>query len=237
MGFLQRLRNLSRPRQAGTGGLWDNTNTPGSVGYSAAPSDLRGIYPYENSFVPGPNPEPYLKTAAWKDPNRLHARADRLQPRIPVQEPKGTPNAGIYVQNTSNSTAQQNNLVTPAPPIFTAAPTQTRQRETLYDAANPNVLRIPDQPLQQYFNQREVLELVPTVTQYQHSVQCQIYPVQHGWGQAFVPEPGMHANQVGTSPPLLLSKPINSVTKTGMVDSKRAPLTGAKAPKRKRTGG
>src|SRR5205807_6171942 len=85
MGFLSRFKNLSRPRQYGSGGIWDNTNTPGSVGYSASPNQAVHQW-YPNYFVPGPNPEPYLKTAAWKNPYRLHSPVDTLQPEIPVRE-------------------------------------------------------------------------------------------------------------------------------------------------------
>src|ERR1700749_465483 len=243
MGFLSRLKNLHRPRDRAYGGLWDNTNTPGSKGFpthTVEPwsSESSGTL---NSTVRGPNPEPYLQTGFSMSPYRMHSPRISQQPEIPVKSPTTNVGGGIYNQDRASSTAQQGQLLPPSLPVMGLAPDQTRQRDTLWDGANPNVIRT-DQAYtasQRYFNERIDLGpyLVPSPSQYAHSIEANIYPGQRGWFQTFVPDPGMRMDQVGISPPVQLSRPIHSDTKQVLaVSETRSAVTKVSAPKRNRSG-
>lgn len=245
MGFFQRLRWLVTPRARGSGNLWDNVNTPGSVGWGAAPphASQAQAWPYDNFFAPGPNPEMYLKEGAtYRDPFRLHASPRTLLPEIPVQEPRGS-GAPTYINNTTPSTAQPQALPKSLPVRAIASP-QTRQRELEYDAGDPRTLQrmvFSSTASQQYFNERTPLPeyttpSVPTNMVIAGSNSYFPASMQHGWEQALVPEPGMRMNEVGASPPTLLSRPI-TVNTVQTVGGGRAPIKGAKAPKRKKSGG
>lgn len=114
---------------------------------------------------------------------------------------------------------------------------RTSRTSNVYDAGNPSVLRVPDQASQQYFNEKIPLPEFTTPAIFAHAVQCNIYPVQAGWEQAYVPSSGMRQNEVGTAPPTLLSRPIVAKTITGSVSGHRSPIKKVKAPARKRSGG
>lgn len=241
MGFWHRLKFLSKPRSTGSGGLWDNTNTPGSVGFSARDNALLPHYS-PNVNVRGPNPEPYLHTGEWKDPFRLHAPPDTLLPEIPVKEPRGTPVTGLVYNDPVQPGSPGQPTVQPAQaaPVIGVAPPQTRQRDLAFDAGSFRNLQrfvFSSTPSQVYFNQRVPIQEYTTPSVPAHAVQTTIYPVQTGWEQAFVPEPGMHFPHVGTAPPTLLSRPLNVRTNVGSVEGKRSPIKNAKAPKRQRSGG
>jgi hypothetical protein len=101
-----------------------------------------------------------------------------------------------------------------------------------FDNGNDQVLRIPDQPLQQYFNQKKVLDSV-VVAVPAHGVVVPTHPIQRGWFQQVVPEFGMRVDVIGATPAVQLSRPIavvSNITDGGT----RAPISGAKAhPTRK----
>lgn len=105
----------------------------------------------------------------------------------------------------------------------------------MYDEGDPNLLRVPDQPLQQYFNQRKSLPprdiQVPA-----HGVVVPVSYMKRGAVQPFVPSFGRRQTISGVAPISLLSQPISavSVNKTTSFDAKRAPMIGAKAPKAKK---
>lgn len=204
------LKRLSRRRNRRARALWDNVNTPGGKGASAPTTPISSTQGVDNSFTPGPQIEPYLASGWTSSPYRLHSPADQLQPIIPVTNPMAAPKG---------------------------VPARTRIRDVEWDAGNPATLRKPDQPLQQYFNERIPLQEFTTPSVPAHGVQCNIYPVQSGWEQAFVPQAGMRANDIGIAPPVLLSRPLRSKTLTGSVDGHRSPIKAAKAPTRKRAGG
>jgi hypothetical protein len=241
MGILTRFKWLLKPRSNGSGRLWDNVNTPGSVGWSAAPT--RGLaWPYSNNFVPGPNPEPYLHEGiSATDPRRLHASPRNLQPRIAVQEPRGT-GQPTYINNTMPSTNTPQALPS-AMPIQAIAPSQTRQRDLEWDAGDSRTLQrfvFAKTPSQVYFDEKTPLPEFTTPATYANAVIAGAngyFPSssQTGWEQSFVPEPGMRMNEVGTAPPTLLSRPLN-VRTLQVQTSARQPLK-ARSPKRKRTGG
>jgi hypothetical protein len=239
MGFLQRWKNLNRPRNRANGGLWDNINTPGSVGSSVTDTESNGVLDAPgNTSQLGPRIEPYLLRAATiSDPYRSHGPVQNLLPRIPVQEPNGTPDLSTGVRTIN---AQQQGTAQPlAATSSVLARPQIRMRDVIYDAASPSTLRIPDSELQQYFNEKEEIQLVPTNTQFAHGVYANIYPVQRGWSQVYVPDPGMRTDAVGIAPPTLLSTPLHVATAQSavQVNSVRSALTIGKAPKRQKSGG
>lgn len=204
------LKRLGKRRTRRARSLWDNVNSPGSKGASAPATPMSSTQSIDNYYTPGPQIEPYLESGWTSSPYRLHSPADQLQPVIPVTNPMAAPKG---------------------------VPARTRIREVEWDAGNAATLRTPDQSLQQYFNERVPLQEFTTPSVPAHAVQCSIYPVQSGWEQAFVPSPGMRANDIGTAPPVLLSRPLRSKTLTGSVDGHRSPIKSAKAPMRKRAGG
>jgi hypothetical protein len=104
-----------------------------------------------------------------------------------------------------------------------------------FDEGDPALQRIPDQPLQQYFNQKKELDPVRVFAP-AHGVVVPKHPRQRGWSQAFVPQVGRRAAVSGAAPVWLLSTPIMNVEKVSSFDAKRAPITGAKAPKPKKSG-
>jgi hypothetical protein len=124
------------------------------------------------------------------------------------------------------------------------APFQTiREREQyvsaggrhFFDEGDPNLLRVPRQPLQEYFDQKK--ELPPLqIFAPAHGVIVPRKIRQKGWSQAFVPPLGRRAAISGAAPTWLLSTPIMNVEKVTSFDAKRAPITGAKAPKPKKSG-
>lgn len=248
MGLIARLKFLRKPRAQGTGKLWDNVNSPGAVGWSAAPahSNEAQAWPYRNTFFPGPNPEPYLKEGTSADnPFRVHASPRQLQPEIAVREPRGGPLTGLTYNDpvrTAGSPGQPT-VQGQAAPVIGAAPTQTRQRDLEWDAGDPRTLQrfvFAKTPSQIYFDEKTPLQEFTTPATYTNMVIAGdngYFPSSShtGWEQPFVPEPGMRQNEVGTAPPTLLSRPLN-VRTVQVQQSARAPLK-AKAPKRKRTGG
>jgi hypothetical protein len=104
----------------------------------------------------------------------------------------------------------------------------------IFDQGDPNLLRVPDQPLQQYFNEKK--SLPPRDVQVPaHGVVVPVAMMKRGHSQTFVPEFGRRSVVSGVSPVTLLSTPINvSVRQTSFDGSTRAPITGAKAPKAKK---
>lgn len=251
MGFFRRFKDLSKPRQFGSGRLWDNTNTPGSKGNPSTTATQAGVTtpPDTTAFMHGPNPEQNLQTAEYKNPFRLQSRYLKLQPEIPVSEPWAT--SSTYVQNNNTSTAQIKNQVPIGQyvgSIKSLAPPMTTQRDTLYD--DVDYARIQKgtfiTPSQVYFNQRDPLPEFTTPSTFTHAVIAGnngYYPVesQPGWMQSFVPgSAGVSPRlgdqlEVGTSPPWLLSTPLNVKQITySEYDKARAPIK-ATAPKRKRS--
>jgi hypothetical protein len=105
-----------------------------------------------------------------------------------------------------------------------------------FDEGDPNLLRIPDQPLQQYWNEKKELSPLQIFAP-AHGVFVPKHPRQHGWAQSFVPQVGRRAAVSGAAPVWLLSTPIMNVERASSFDGKRAPITGAKAPKPKKGGG
>jgi hypothetical protein len=104
-----------------------------------------------------------------------------------------------------------------------------------FDEGDPNLLRVPDQPGQQYFNQKK--ELPPLrIFAPAHGVFVPRKKRQSGWMQTFVPDAGRRAVVSGVAPVWLLSTPITNVSKTTSFDSKRAPIANARAPKPKKGG-
>jgi hypothetical protein len=247
MGFIARWKALSKPRAAGSGRIWDNVNTPGSVGgdgvpRGATPTTL--VRPRGASANPPvtalPNPEYYLKSGVLPvDPYRVHSEPDHLRPRIPVREPPGTLASGTtYTQSPNSAPGSPLSSIPVAAPVVGGAPTQIRSRDNEYDAGNPVRLQRGTfiTPSQQYFDQRTPLPEFATPSVHTNGVTTNIYPVQSGWVQDYVPDPGMGPNEIGVAPPWLLSSPIHSVTKIETVNTTRAAITGAKAPKRQRSG-
>lgn len=104
-----------------------------------------------------------------------------------------------------------------------------------FDEGDPNLIRVPDQPLQQYWNEKKELPALQIFAP-AHGVVVPVARMQHGWEQAYVPQFGRRAAVSGAAPPWLLSTPIMDASKTTGVDSKRAPIVGAKAPKPKKGG-
>lgn len=252
MGFLARCKAIaSRPRVSGYGGLWDNTNTPGSVSAETSmstPTPLvrpRGYTP-NPPVLPLPNPEPYLKGVSIVSPFRQHSQPDTLQPEVPVKEPRTTGWGAIYNDPTrSTSAPAQVTVQQPTLPVPGQAPPMTRQRDNEWDAGSYRNLQrfvFAKTASQQYFDQRTPLPEFTTPSVRSNGVIAgnnSYYPamMQHGWEQPFVPEPGMHFPIVGVAPPTFLSKPIHVVTNVGSVEGHRSPIKNAKAPKRVRSGG
>lgn len=243
MGFLARAKHAFSPRQAGSGRLWDNTNTPGSIRTpQTTMSGNATTANRDNVFVQGPNPEPYLHTGSYKDPNRLHARFATLQPRVAVIEPKsGLYNTVYDDPQQARSTAQPQNLKpNVGMPGVMFAPAHVRQREQLYDAAQASTIRQAQAwtASQRYFDQKEALPEFTTPSRFSHSVYTNQAQLKRGWYQAEVPESGERRNQVGVAPAVLLSRPINAKTmNVSSMSGHRSPISNAKAPKRVRSGG
>lgn len=251
MGILSRWRFYSRPRQAGTGRLWDNSNrgAQGNVGPASTTTITDITTPARtNAYVRGPNPEMYLQSGAWKDPSRKFSPFQHLQPRVPVSEPWAV--SSTYIQNVNTSTGQPKNQVAPGPyvgKIKSISPPMVTQRDTLYDDANFHRLQrfyFAKTPSQQYFDQRTPLPEFTTPSVPTNMVIAgnnEYFPVesQPGWRQTYVPfaQPrDADQMEVGTSPPWLLSTPLNVKQITYSEYDTRRPLINAKAPKRKRSG-
>jgi hypothetical protein len=104
-----------------------------------------------------------------------------------------------------------------------------------FDEGDPNLLRVPRQPTQEYFDQKK--ELPPLqIFAPAHGVQVPVAHMKSGWEQSFVPQFGRRATVSGAAPVWLLSTPIMNVERAASFDSKRAPISGAKAPKQKKSG-
>ncbi len=102
-----------------------------------------------------------------------------------------------------------------------------------FDEGDPNLLRVPRQPTQEYFDQKK--ELPPLqIFAPAHGVQVPVAHMKRGWYQAQVPSFGRRAAISGQAPVWLLSTPIMNVEKVTSFDAKRAPISGAKAPKPKK---
>lgn len=101
-----------------------------------------------------------------------------------------------------------------------------------YDGADEAILSIPDQSLQQYFNQKKTVEpqviLVPA-----HGVFQPDLIFQRGFMQQFIdPTEGPRTTESGAMPPVLLSTPLR--VGTPPIDyGKRTPMVG-KAPRPKK---
>lgn len=102
-----------------------------------------------------------------------------------------------------------------------------------FDEGDPSIIRIPDQDLQSYFNQKKTVDpqviLVPA-----NGVFVPDAEMQPGYKQQFVPSEGMREDISGAAPHAYLSQPIMNVTKIDGNSGKRAPIVGAKAPKPKK---
>lgn len=245
MGFLSRFKQAYRsPRHDGSGALWDNVNS-GNVSKKTLQTTMSGnatTANRDNVFVQGPNPEPYLRTGSFKDPDRLHARFIALQPRVSVIEPKsGLYNTVYDDPQQPRSTAQPQNLtLNPGMPGVMFAPTQVRQREQLYDAAAAATIRTNQSytPSQVYFNQKEPLPEFTVPSKFSHSVYTNQAQLKRGWYQAEVPEPGERRNIYGSTPPVHLSTPISVKTMNiSSMSGHRSPIKNGKAPQRVRSGG
>ena len=249
MGIIKRLLHMRKPRTAGTGRIWDNINTPGATGWSSNLGTLPLVRP--PGFVPNtptlplPNPEPYLKGTTIASLLRQHAQPDTLQPEVPVKEPRATGWGAIYNDPQQPASTAQQTVQQPAQHVPGQAPPMTRQRENQWDAGDSRTLQrfvFAKTQSQQYFDQKQALPEFTTPAVFSNGVIAGHNgyfpsPMQHGWEQPFVPEPGMHFPEVGIAPPTLLSRPINVRTVTGSVDGHRSPIKSAKAPKRQRSGG
>lgn len=205
--------------------------------------------PDTTAFMHGPNPEWYLQTGEGANPMRTRAPYVTMQPEIPVKEPWAV--SSVYIQNTKQSTAQPRNQVAPGSyigNIKALAPPMTTQRDLLYDDADFHRLQrfyFTKTQSQRYFDQRTPLPEFSTPSQPAHAVIAgnnEYFPTEtkRGWYQSFVPGSAgvspRNANEleVGTSPPLLLSTPLNVKTITySEYDHVRQPIK-ATAPKRKK---
>jgi len=247
MGILSRWRHLSTPRAAGTGKIWDNVNSGGhgvgsphvTVTQFTTPADT-------NAYTSGPDPEPYLNTGESIDLNRTRSPYLHLQPEIPVSQPWYA--SSTYIQNTNTSTGQYKNQVqkTQLPSgVKPISPPFTTQRDTLYDDVNfhrQQRFYFAKTSSQVYFDERTPLPEFTTPSVPTNAVIAGgngYFPTmsQPGWRQSLVPEPGRRDIEYGTSPPWLLSTPLNVKQITySEYDRPRLPLK-AKAPKRQRSGG
>lgn len=104
-----------------------------------------------------------------------------------------------------------------------------------FDEGDPNLLRVPRQPLQEYFDQKKELPPVQVFAP-AHGVFVPPQIRHSGWAQSFVPPLGRRAAISGAAPVQLLSTPIMNVSKVTSFDAKRAPISGARAPKPKKSG-
>jgi hypothetical protein len=242
MKFLERWKHLSRHKESyERGRLWDNINSPGGVKPpQTSVSTSNSVQARTQAYTPGPNVEYYLKTTESKNPFRHSTSFNQLQPRISVREPWAV--SSTYIQNTGKGQTGLPQTTDVHTGTFIAqikalAPPMTRQRDNLYDAANSKTLQRMTfiTPSQQYFNERTPIVDFVAPSYYSNQVTTNMYPGQPGWSQMYVPEPGMRPDTVGASPPYQLSTPLNVHTLI-QDNSIRAKVTGAKAPKRKRTG-
>ncbi len=190
------LKRLGKRRTRLARSLWDNVNSPGGKGASAPATPISSTQGTDNYYTPGPQIEPYLESGWSNSAYRLHSPVDQLQPIIPATNPRAA--KGV--------------------------PDRAIVRDVRWDSGNPATLRVPDQALQGYFNERVALPEFTTPSVPAHAVQCSLYPVQSGWQQAFVPQAGMHQNEIGTAPPVLLSRPLRSKILTGSVEGHRSPI-------------
>jgi hypothetical protein len=242
MGFIARWKRLNKPRASGSGKLWDNINTPGSVGPKGTTVTMFTEPTRLNTFVAGPNPEPYLKTAETKDPYRVRVPHRVVYPPIATREPTTDVGSGEIYINSQGAVANPK-VLPKAQPLKTIAPSRTRIRDVEFDAGDPvrDLARFQTvTPSQRYFDERTPLPEFTTPSVPSHAVQAGnggIYPttMQRGWYQDYVPDPGMHFPQVGVSPPTLLSAPIRVETISRGGDGYRSAIKNAKAPKRQRS--
>lgn len=253
MGFFSRWKHLSRmEKNARQNPLFANSIVPTSVGSDHVTMITTTSTPANTgAYVGGPNPEMYIHSSGYMDPNRGQAPVITLQPRIPAREPWAS--SSVYIQNTKQSTAQPRNQVAPGQfqsKLKSTAPPMTTIRENLYDEADPNIqlwrFHLAHTPSQLYFDEKVPLPEFTTPAVYAHSVQVGeipggIYPSmsQTGWEQSFINWPGPRQNQEGVSPPWLLSTPLNVKQRTYTTydtNTTRQPLK-AKAPKRRKAGG
>ena len=245
MGFLSRFKQASMPRMVGSGKVWDNVNS-GNVGIKPMGTTVttsNSTPARTNAYTRGPNPEPYLGNASYKDPYRVRTSFDTLQPRIPVREGRNDLWTSVYddPQQQRSSAQTQNLQPNPNAPGIAFAPTQVRQRDNLYDAGDFRTLQrfvFAYTPSQRHFNERTPLPEFTTPSQYTNRVYTQQAMLKRGWSQAEVPELGPTENVVGVSPAWMLSTPLNVKTRiVGSVEGHRNTLTKVNAPKRKRSGG
>jgi hypothetical protein len=242
MKFLSRLRNLTKHENAyGRGRLWDNINSPGGVKPPQTSMSTSNSVPARTqAFTQGPQVEYYLQTVESKDPFRHSTTFNTLQPRISVREPWAA--SSTYIQNTAKGQTgiPQTSDITKGQyiaKIKALAPPMTRQRDNLYDAANSATLQRGTfiTPSQQYFNERTPIYEFSQPSFYTNQVYANLFPLRQGWQQVYVPETGMRRDEIGVATPYQLSTPLNVTTI--IQDNYKAPITHAKSPKRKRTGG
>jgi hypothetical protein len=104
----------------------------------------------------------------------------------------------------------------------------TNAGKHFFDAGDETVIRIPDQPLQQHFNQKRVLE-PQIVLAPDNGVIVPQAVYKAGFMQQFIPSDCMMHHPIsGASPAVPLSVPIQNGPRT-LETNKRAPISGAKA--------
>jgi hypothetical protein len=240
MKFLERWKHLSKHRDSiRRGKLYDNINSPGGVKPPQTTVSTSNSVPARTqAFVQGPQIDVYLQTAEWKSPTRHAVAFNHLQPRIAVKEPWAT--SSTYIQNTQPQTGIPPSGLTQGQyiaEIKALAPPMTRSRDLLWDAGNSKTLQRMTfiTPSQTYFNERTPITDFVAPSYYSNQVTTNIYPLRQGWEQAFVQEPGMRQNEIGIATPYHLSTPLKVTTIIG--ENYKTPVTHAKSPKRKRTGG
>jgi hypothetical protein len=204
--------------------------------------------PDTRAYMHGPNPEWYLQTGETANPMRARSSYITMQPEIPVKEPWAV--SSVYIQNNDTSTAQPKNQVPPGQfigQIKALAPPMTTQRDLLYDDVDYERIQKGTfvTPSQHYFDQRDPLPEFTTPSAFSHAVIAgnnAYFPVEsrRGWSQSFVPgSQGVSPRlgnelEVGTSPPWLLSTPLNVKQITySEYDRVRQPIK-AVSPKRKK---
>ncbi len=96
-----------------------------------------------------------------------------------------------------------------------------------FDAGDETIIEIPDQALQQYFNQGKEVAAIPQYVP-ANGVFSPTAMYQRGYFQSYVPEFGERLPIVATAPVQLLSHPI-AVRSMPPEQDKRANLSGARA--------
>ncbi len=114
-----------------------------------------------------------------------------------------------------------------APPV----PLVPEDTVVVQDRANTALQRVPDQPLQQYFNEQVENPLPPpSAPIHVHGVQVPMLFYKRGWSQQYVPSTGRRMGWDATTPAVQLSRSAAAYAPTYVDIGARSPIKG-KAPK------